>query len=143
MAVAAILLAAAGWRGPTAADVPAEPLRDRIVPVLTLRPGETKEVELSSSCARITRGRGLLLREMGAGLEKANKTWSKDGVSASFVEGAAAAQPAALEKKGLKSFAVRVAAAKECKPCLIELHVADETCSGICSTDLRVVIVAP
>jgi hypothetical protein len=136
-------LAAAGRLVLTAAEEPQEKSKDHIVPTVRLKPDETKDVELSSSCARVSRRRGLLLREMGEKVDAGEKTWARDGVSVSFVDGKDAAEPDVLKKKGLKSFTVRVVASRESKPCLFELHVADETCSRTCDVDLRVVVVAP
>jgi hypothetical protein len=38
---------------------------------------------------------------------------------------------------------VKVSAAQEAKPALVNLHIADETCSGTCDTGFRVLVVAP
>jgi hypothetical protein len=126
----------------TTADESKEKSIDRIVSTLVLKPGEAKELILSSSCMRITRGRGLLLREMGGSGYQA-KEWSKDGVSASFHDVKGTDEPVSVKKAGLKLFAVRISASKDAKARLVELHVTDNTCAGNCDADLRVVVIAP
>jgi hypothetical protein len=46
-----------------------------------------------------------------------------------------------LTDQGLSAFVVTVSAAKDAKPRQIEMHLADETCSGTCETDFRVLVV--
>jgi hypothetical protein len=128
----------------------AEPSKGHIVPVVVLTPGETKELHLSTSCALITRGRGLLIREMKGGVsQKESKVWKRDGITVEvpdFSEAVAAANAssyAPLKEAGLWAFIVKVSAADEAKLGLSNLHIADETCSGTCDTDFRVLVVAP
>jgi hypothetical protein len=124
------------------------PAKARIVPVVMLKPGETKELLLSTWCTvGITRSEGLLVRET---TDKATggKVWKRDGVTVEvpgFEEATKAAAPvySALKKQGLDAFIVKVTAAKDAKPGLYDLHVADFTCSGACDTDFRVLVIAP
>jgi hypothetical protein len=80
---------------------------------------------------------------------EAGKVWKRDGVTVEvpdFVEAtkvAAAPLYSPLKAKGIDAFVVKVTAAKDAKPGLYDLHVADETCAGTCDTDFRVLIVAP
>jgi hypothetical protein len=134
------------------ADEPAPPSQEeqpkgRIVPVVLVRPGETKELRLSTSCALLTRGRGLLVRELKEGpAPQEGKVWIRDGVTVEVPDYYAAAQAAGaanyapLKDAGLWAFVVKVSATDEAKPGLINLHIADETCSGTCDTDLRVLV---
>jgi hypothetical protein len=82
--------------------------------------------------------------------EKLERTvWKKDGVTVSVPNMNEATQAAAapaykpLSDKGLSTFIVTVKAAKDAKPRLIDMHLADETCSGTCDTDFRVLVLAP
>ncbi len=144
-AIALTGLSAVSMRTP--ADEPAiEKSLDKIVPVVMLKPGETKELLLSSSCARITRGQGLLLAGMGdhqpGRWQWQDRKWTKDGVTASFVD-VADPELEVFKKKGLKMFTVRITASKDAKPAFSELHVTDNTCAGNCDVDFRLVVVAP
>jgi hypothetical protein len=142
--LSSIVLVLAGWlaRRAWAAE---EPLRDTIVPLVVLPAGETRDVLLSSSCARITRGRGLMIRAMGEDRYDAKKTWSRDGLTVSYVspEEQRADEPAALSEAGYKAFVVRLSAADDATAGMLDLHLTDETCSGQCAANLRVVVVAP
>ena len=142
VAVAA-LIALARVAAPTTAEEPQRKLDERIVCVVVLKPGETKDLTLSSSCMRVTRGQGLLLREMGPSPSPTEKEWNGGGITASFVQVEQEDELAALKDAKLKSFIVRVTASKDAKPQLRELHVADLTCAGQCSADIRVLVVAP
>ncbi|MBX9578752.1 MAG: hypothetical protein K2X87_00445 [Gemmataceae bacterium] len=134
----------------SAADPPKEEPPRRIVPVVVLKPGETKELTLCAPCALMTRGGGLRVSGMGdAGEGKERTTWTKGGLTVSvpvMLEASAASRAPAykpLADKGLSPFVVTVRAAADVKPGLTDLHVADETCSGTCETDFRVLVVAP
>ena len=151
--VAGFLLAAAAFRTSEAqqskATPPPEPSK-RIVPVVALEPGETKELLVCAPCHLLTRGGGLIVKSMGEAADKQERTvWKKDGVTVEVPKMGEAAQAAAapaykpLADKGLSAFVVTVTAAKDAKPRQIEMHLADETCSGTCETDFRVLVLAP
>jgi hypothetical protein len=152
--VAGCFFTAAAFRGsvaqePKAATPTPEPSR-RIVPVVALKPGETKELLMCASCRLFTRGGGLIIRSMSESNDKQERTlWKKDGVAVEVPSMGAAAQAAdapaykPLSDKGLSAFVVTVSAAKDAKPRQIEMHLADETCSGTCDTDFRVLVLAP
>ena len=42
-----------------------------------------------------------------------------------------------LKEKGINAFVVKVTAAENAKPGLLNLHLADTTCSGSCASDRR------
>jgi len=133
---------------PKAAPKP-EPSK-RIIPVVAIKPGETKEMLMCASCRLLTRGRGLIVRAMSeSNDEREGTVWKKDGVTVEvpkMVEAAQAARAPAykpLTDKGLSAFVVTVSASKDAKPRSIEMHLADETCSGTCETDFRVLVLAP
>jgi hypothetical protein len=122
----------------------------KIVPVIALKPGETKELLMCAPCTLFTRGGGLIIQAMGESAEKQERTvWKKEGVTvqvpamgdAFTASNAPVYKP--LSDKGLSTFVVTVTAAKDAKPRLIEMHLADQTCSGTCETDFRVLVVAP
>jgi hypothetical protein len=123
-----------------------EPQKGRIVPVVSLKPGETKELLMSAPCALLTRGGGLLVRDMGESASKERTVWRKNGVTVELPNMGEAAKAASapiyepLKSKGLSPFVVKVSASKDAKIGLIDLHIADETCSGTCSTDFRVLV---
>ena len=132
---------------------PAEPagINPRIVPVLVIKPGETKEMMLSTSCALVTRGYGLHFRDLKDGKyvrQDEGKVWKQDGLTVEFDSTADQTyktgkdKVAAVAERGLQLFTVKVTAAADAKPGLIELHVADSTCAGTCETDFRILIVA-
>jgi len=155
LALVIIVCAIAAFASFTGADeltpsAQPEPSKGRIVPVVVLKPGESRELHLSTSCALITRGRGLLVREMKSGVaQKESTIWERDGVTVevpNFSEAVAAAGAAShlpLKTAGLWAFVVKVSATDEARPGLINLHIADETCGGTCETDFRVLVVAP
>jgi hypothetical protein len=127
-----------------------EPAKPRIVPVVALKPGETKELLMSTSCALDSRSGGLIVREMGDGEKKKDRTlWKKDGITieiprtGEYAESANASVYAPIKSKGLNAFVVKVTASKEAKTGLIDMHLASETCNGTCATDFRVLVVAP
>ncbi len=130
----------------------------KITPVVMLKPGEKKELLLSTWCrVGVTRGGGLSVGVMEKGRVQyqsefgwqKSKVWKRDGLTLEVPDfGEAekvAAQPvyAPLKEKGLNAFVVKVTAAKDAKPGLLNVHVADSTCSGNCDTDFRVLVVAP
>jgi hypothetical protein len=126
-----------------------EPQKGRIVPVVSLKPGETKELLMSAPCALLTRGGGLLVREMGESMSNERTVWRKSGVTVELPNMGEAAKVAStpiyapLRSKGLSPFVVKVSASKDARTGLIDLHIADETCSGTCSTDFRVLVLEP
>ncbi len=125
------------------AQEPAEKSIDRIIPAVVLKPGESQDVLLSSSCMRITRGRGLLVAEMGNTNTPYSKSWSGNGVTASIVYPLTTGEPESIIKSGLKLFKVRVSAANDAKPRLLQMHLRDQTCAGNCDTDFRIVVDVP
>jgi hypothetical protein len=148
--IAGCLVAAVAFRSSEAqeqkAGPPPEPSK-RIVPVVALKPGETKELLMCCPCRLLTRGRGLIVRAMGEPDDNQERTvWKKDGVTVEvpmMIDAAQAAEAPAykpLTDKGLSAFVVTVSASKDAKPRQIEMHLADETCSGTCATDFRVLV---
>jgi hypothetical protein len=128
-----------------------------IVPLVTLKPGETKELLFSTPCTvGFTRGGGFSLAEMRNGkpnFEKStlqgNRSFNKQGVTvsvASFEQGikfANSAEFSALKKLNIDAFTVTVAASRDAQPGILEMHLVDATCSGNCKTDFRVLVVEP
>lgn len=128
-----------------------------IVPLITLKPGETKELLFSTWCTvGVTRGGGFSLAEMIDGKPsfknsklKGNREFNKQGVTISvpdFTEGtkfANAAEFAPLKKFDLDAFRVTVTASVEAQPGVLEMHLVDATCAGHCKTDFRVLVVEP
>jgi hypothetical protein len=142
-----------GGEQPKTEPAKAEPAKARIVPVVALKPGESKELLLSTSCTvGITRSGGLDVREIGdkgrAGLTSA-RVWKRNGIVAEVPDFDAGEKEAAkpkyesLRKAGVNVFSVKVMAAKDAKPGVYNLHLADFTCNGTCETDFRVLVVAP
>ena len=132
------------------------PDKAKIVPVVMLKPGESRELLLSTWCTvGVTRGGGLSVREMADdhapgpkdATSKDGKTWRRSGVTVAVPDFQAAsttaASPefAALKAQGIDAFYVKIAADTDAKRGLYELHVADSTCSGFCSADIRVLVV--
>lgn len=156
--VAFLALGQSGAQQPKPEQAEAQEPNPRIIPVVMLKPGEQKELLLSTWC-RLgpTRGGGLTVglmqdgtfRPQKDGDGKRGKVWKGDGLTlevpdfgeAEKVAGQPVYEP--LKKRGLNAFVVKVAAAKDAKPGLFDVHVADTTCSGSCATDFRVLIVAP
>ncbi|MBO0698645.1 MAG: hypothetical protein J2P46_09640 [Zavarzinella sp.] len=136
---------------PTGAQEPAakakaaepEPTPGRIVPVVALKPGESKEMLLSTSCALTTRGYGLYVRDPkdAPARPERDKPWTRDGVTVTF-DKTPDSSPMAAAAGGVHLFLVKVTAAADAKPGLLDLHVADSTCSGTCLTDFRVLVLA-
>ncbi|MBX9627625.1 MAG: hypothetical protein K2X82_27740 [Gemmataceae bacterium] len=134
----------------SAADPPQPEAPRRIVPVVVLKPGEVKELTLCAPCPLLTRGGGLRVSGMGdPGEGKERTVWTKGGLTVSVPkmgDAFTAAQAPAykpLADKVLSPFVVTVRASADARPGLTDLHVADETCSGTCETDFRVLVVAP
>jgi hypothetical protein len=134
---------------PTGAQEPAakaktaepEPTAGRIVPVVALKPGESKEMLLSTSCPLVSRGIGLHVRDPKdpTARPERDQAWTRDGVTVTF-DPAPDTSPMAAAAGGVHLFLVKVTAAAEAKPGLLDLHVADSTCSGTCLTDFRVLV---
>ena len=126
-----------------------EPEKDsRILPVVVLKAGETKELVMTVSCTHgITRGGGLSVKLMGD-TQKSTKTWKRDGVAVEVpdfdeaVKGANAAIYAPLKEQNLNAFTVKVTTTSDAKPGLLNFHLANDTCSGNCASDFRVLVVA-
>jgi hypothetical protein len=127
----------------------AEQERDtRILPLIVVKAGETKEQVMTVSChLGPTRGGGLFVKLMGDA-EKMTKTWKKDGVTVEvpdFDEAVKGSNPAIygpLKEKNLNVFSVKVTTTSDAKPGLLDFHLADETCSGNCSSDFRVLVIS-
>jgi hypothetical protein len=133
----------------TAQQPKAEQERDsRILPLVVIKAGETKEQVMTVSC-RLgpTRGGGLFVKLMGDA-EKMTKTWKRDGVTVEVpdfeeaVKGSNAAIYGPLKEKNLNVFSVKVTTTSDAKPVLLDFHLADETCSGNCSSDFRVLVIS-
>lgn len=141
--------------GSNVSSAPASKAKDlKIVPLVRVAAGETKQLLLSTWCTvGVTRGGGFGLTEMrdakAVGGGHAVKTYRRDGVTISvpdFDQGekfAASEEFAPLSKHHLAAFEVTVAAATDAKPGLLEMHLVDATCGGYCETDFRVLIVEP
>lgn len=129
-----------------------------IVPLITLKPGERKEVLFSTWCTvGITRGGGFSLAEMRDGkpmfdyskLLHGNRLFSKGGVTISvpsFEEGtkfAGSAEFAPLKELNVAAFKVTISASVDAEPGVLEMHLVDATCAGSCRTDFRVLVVKP
>jgi hypothetical protein len=130
----------------------------KIIPVVVLKPGESKELVMSTWCrVGATRGGGLWLRAMDDGSSppeagdpgRQPKTLKRAGVTVTvpgFGEAerhAGLALYAPLKERGINAFVVKVTADKATKPGLLNFHLADTTCSGGCETDFRVLVVSP
>ena len=141
---------------PTAKDPQTKkPLK--IVPIVSLRPGETEILLLSTHCTvGVTRGGGFGITEMRNGAPKEGQTtgdkgasYSRDGVMIKVPDWDAAEKFAAsppytsLRESGIAVFEVTISASKEAKPGLLEMHLVDATCSGHCDTDFRVLVTSP
>jgi hypothetical protein len=128
-----------------------EPVQEkdyRILPLVVIKAGETKEQVMTVSChLGPTRGGGLFVKLMGDS-EKNTKIWKRDGVTVEVpgfeeaTKGTNAASYAPLKEKGLNAFTIKVTTNPDAKPGLLNFHLADETCSGSCSSDFRVLVVA-
>jgi len=165
LALVAVVLVVGGFKAVnhSAAHQPTEPTpvelpKLKIVPLVVLKAGETKELLLSTRCTvGITRSEGLQVGEMLDGQftvddsdqETNGRVWQRHGLSAEVPDFKKATLFAALpeyeplKKNGIDAFVVVVAAAKDAQAGLHELHIADATCSGTCVTDFRVLVLAP
>jgi len=126
--------------------------RLEIVPVIVMKPGETKEVFFSTQCTvGYTRGGGLNLAEMKNGLvvpsaERLTKTYTTKGVTVTVphpkVSTKTAEEPrfASAAEQSISVFSVTVSAADDAEPGLINMHLKDSTCSGECQSDFRIII---
>lgn len=129
----------------------------KIVPLVSLKPGETKNLLLSTHCTvGSTRGGGFEFTEMRDGARKDGQTkgyegasYSRDGVVIKVpgweaAEKFASSPPyASLRESGIAVFEITVSASSEAKQGLLELHLLDATCSGDCNTDFRVLVTSP
>lgn len=128
-----------------------------IIPILVLKPGETKQFLLSTHCAvGVTRSGGFAIAEMqdGKAVEGtkvgfgAAACYERNGIKLSipgFVEAEAFASSKpfdTLGPLGIQVFMVTVTASSHAEPGLMDIHLVDRTCSGHCSTDLRVLVAA-
>ncbi|MDE0863519.1 MAG: hypothetical protein OSA98_07005 [Rubripirellula sp.] len=127
----------------------------KIVPLVTLKPGETKELIFSTWCTvGVTRSGGFSLAEMIGGEPQftqsklqGNRSYNKGGVTISvpdFDEGkkfASSSTYSLLKRNNLDAFRVTIAAASTAKSGLLEMHLLDATCAGHCKTDFRVLVV--
>ncbi len=127
----------------------------KIVPLIVLKPGETKEILLSTWCTvGPTRGGGFSLAEMRNGVPvfengtlQGGLSYSRDGVTISVpdwdeaTKQAGSAQYALLKQHNINAFTLTVKASDTAKPGLMEMHLLDATCAGECKTDFRVLVV--
>lgn len=122
----------------------------KIVPLVTVKPGETKELLLSTWCTvGMTRAGGFRLSEMKDGKPTGDgvKTWSSNGVTISVpdFDGAEsfASQPkfSPLAEHDVVPFKVTISASTTAEPAAYEMHLIDATCAGRCKTDFRVLVV--
>jgi hypothetical protein len=140
-----------GARQPKVEPPKADPAKTRIVPLVLVRPGESKDLLLCSRCTvGLNRSAGLRVGETRDGrLVNEAKVWRKCGVTVEVPDfqagekAAAAPVYAPLRKQGLDVFVARITAATDAAPGVYDLHIADETCSGTCDTDFRILVVAP
>ena len=130
----------------------------KIVPIVSLKPGETKKLLLSTHCTvGPTRGGGFSIMEMreGAAVEGQTKGHEEDGASYSrdgvtirapgekqALQFAASPAFASLKKAGIAAFEITISASNQAKPELLEFHLVDATCSGHCTTDFRVLVLS-
>jgi len=134
-----------------AADSQAEAAKLAIIPLITLRPGETRELMLSTWCTvGPTRGTGFGLAEMlngkRVGSEEAGKSYTRDGVTISVpppdkaTAFANSAMFSPLKNRHIEPFVVTILASADAKPGLIEMHLVDNTCAGQCQSHFRVLV---
>ncbi len=116
-----------------------------IVPLVTIKPGEEQELMLSTWCTvGATRGGGFGLTEIRDGVpvnvDRSIKSYSRDGITItvpSFLDGRKFAdlpEYAALRAEHIEPFNLKIVAAADAKPGLLEMHLVDDTCSGDCKT---------
>ncbi len=156
LAVGAVLMQSGAQQPKTEAPAAQEP-NPKIIPVVAVKPGESKELLMSTWChLGPTRGGGLSVKMMSGGTfdgqadnnDRFSKVWKMAGVTVEVPDSAEAEKVAALpvyaplKEKGINAFVVKVTAAEDAKPGLLNLHLADSTCSGHCESDFRVLIVA-
>jgi hypothetical protein len=142
---------------PQKAAPAAEGPNPKIVPVVVVKPGETKELVMSTWCrVGVTRGGGLSLKMMSGGTfdaekvdsDRLSKVWRLAGLTVEVPDfgeaekGAGLPVYAPLKARGINVFVVKVSAAEDARPGLVNLHLADTTCSGGCESDFRVLVVA-
>ncbi len=127
----------------------------KIVPLVTVKPGETKELLMSTWCTvGATRGGGFTLAQMVDGKPQfngsklaGNRSYSGGGVTMTVpgwgeaTKFANSAEFSSLKERHLQAFTVSITASSDAKPGLMEMHLLDATCSGECSTDFRVLVV--
>lgn len=126
-----------------------------IIPILVLKPGETKQFLLSTHCTvGVTRSGGFAIAEMqdGKAIEGtkdgfgAAARYERNGVKLSIpgiveAEAFASSKPFdTLGQRGIQAFTVT--ASSHAEPGLMDIHLVDRTCSGHCKTDLRVLVTA-
>lgn len=162
----AISVAALITLQPASAQSPAAPawieqrdaeLAKRIVPIVVLEPGETKKLLMSTRCTvGGTRGGGFTLAEVRDGEVLGGPTsgpegasYQRDGVEVKLPnwtdaeEFASSPALQAARERGLAVVEVTVSASRTARPGMLDMHLADKTCSGDCTTDFRVLVVAP
>jgi hypothetical protein len=113
-----------------------------IVPLIVIKPGETQEMQLSSACARYTRGSGPSVHQLGHFEYNAAESCTVRGVTASFAQPHTVDDYPALVEAGAKSCTLTVTASESAEPGVIDLHLTDSTCSGSCHVNVRVLVVA-
>lgn len=142
---------------PSTATVAAGKKSLKIIPIVTLKPGETAKLLLTTHCTvGSTRGGGFQLAEMRDGKASEGQTeghegasYERDGVELKIPGWTAAetfaASPkfAELQKQGVRAFEVTVSASKTAHPGLMNMHLVDATCNGHCDTDFRVLVLSP
>lgn len=157
--VSAILLfAATNAQEPKPAAAKAHESQSKsIVPLVTLKPGETRELLLTTPCTvGLTRGGGFSLAEMKEGKPafenptlRGNRIYAKDGLTMtvadykSAIEFAESEQFRPLKDAGLNAFTVTISADDDATPGVTDMHLLDATCNGHCTTDFRVLVVKP
>ncbi|MFO0979748.1 MAG: hypothetical protein U0996_25340 [Planctomycetaceae bacterium] len=152
------LYAATGAQEPAQSATKAKASHEKsIAPLVALKPGESKELLLTTPCTvGLTRGGGFSLAEMVEGKPsfknptlKGNRLFSKDGLKisvADYPEAIAYAgktEYAPLRDDGLNVFTVTVTAEDNAQPGVTEMHLLDATCNGHCTTDFRVLVLQP
>lgn len=149
--ISGYVIATAQQPNPTPADKNSSAVAKLdIVPLVTLKPGETKELLLSTWCTvGITRGGGFGLTEMQLGKPAGIgvKSYSEGGVTITvpgFLEAekfASAPEYSLLKEHDLNAFKVSITASPDAAAGLMEMHLVDATCGGHCKTDFRVLVV--
>lgn len=140
-----------GGQDAQAKSASVEAARLAIIPVIVLKPGESKELILSTECTvGITRGGGFNLRQMNeTSGSSTSQQWKREGIEITlpdFTTGpqqADAPEFAPLKAAGINAFYVKVKTTSSAKPGVYNFHLADQTCNGWCKSDFRVLVVAP